>query len=181
MWELYAMWTWTAAFLVASNEASGSSTEWVPTATFAIIAIGGVGSWLAGVLADRIGKERVASTAMIVSGTCAAVSPLIFGASPAVVVTVFLVWGVSVVADSAQFSALVTETAVERYRGTALTLQTATGFLLTLVTIRGVPWIADRIGWRWSFLWLAIGPALGVAAMARLRSERESGAISQVV
>ena len=181
MWELYAMWTWTAAFLVASADASGDTTRWVSTATFAVIAIGGLGSWLAGREADRVGKERIAALAMVISGTCAAVSPLIFGLSPWVVLPVFLIWGFTVVADSAQFSALVTETAIERYRGTALTLQTAVGFLLTLVTIRGVPWIADRLGWRWSFLWLAIGPVLGVAAMIRLRAERESGAISQVV
>ena len=174
MWELYAMWTWTAAFLVASSEYSGISTGWVSTATFAIIAIGGVGSWLAGLAADNGGKERIATWAMGVSGTCALATPLLFGLSMWLVIPVFLVWGFTVVADSAQFSALVTEVAAERYRGTALTLQTAVGFLLTLVTIRGVPWIADQIGWRWAFLWLAIGPALGVLAMIRLSRVRAS-------
>jgi len=181
MWELYAMWTWTAAFLVASATVSGLSTGWVPTATFAIIAIGGIGSWIAGRAADRVGKERVAAIAMVVSGTCAAISPLIFGLSMWIVLPVFLVWGFTVVADSAQFSALVTETAVERYRGTALTLQTAAGFLLTLVTIRGVPWIADQFGWRWAFAWLAIGPALGVVAMWRMQSARRTGEIAPTV
>ena len=181
MWELYAMWTWTAAFLVASAEHSDLSTGWVPTATFAVIAIGGIGSWSAGKAADAVGKERIAGLAMIISGSCALATPLIFGLPMWFVIPVFLVWGFTVVADSAQFSALVTDTADERYRGTALTLQTAVGFLLTLVTIRGVPWIADQIGWRWSFAWLAIGPTLGVVAMVRLRNARATGEISQPV
>ena len=181
MWELYAGWTWTAAFLVASAEYSGISTGWVPTATFAVIAIGGVGSWAAGKAGDAVGKERIAGLAMIISGSCAMLTPLVFGLSMWLVIPVFLVWGFTVIADSAQFSALVTDTADERYRGTALTLQTAVGFLLTLVTIRGVPWIADQVGWRWSFLWLAIGPALGVVAMIKLRNARANGEISQPV
>jgi len=168
MWELYAMWAWTAAFLLASAQAGGYSTGWVSTATFAVIAIGGVGSWWAGTLADRFGRERIAAGAMAISGTSALLSPFVFGRAPWLVMMLFLVWGLSVVADSAQFSALVTETAEDRFRGTALTLQTAVGFLLTLVTIRGVPMIAESLGWQWAFPWLAIGPALGIAAMVRL-------------
>jgi len=181
MWELYAMWAWTAAFLVASGEAAGTSVSWVSTATFAIIAIGGAGSWAAGVLADRHGKELVAGSAMAISGTCAALTPLIFGLTPWIVVPVFLVWGATVIADSAQFSALVTETADDEYRGTALTLQTAVGFLLTLVTIRGVPWLADTVGWQWSFMWLALGPMFGIWAMVRLGRARRSGGLTQAV
>lgn len=173
MWELYAMWTWTAAFLLASALAGGYSTTWVSTATFAIIAIGGIGSWWAGSLADRFGREKVAGGAMGVSGTMALLTPLVFGAPPWIVVVLFLVWGITVVADSAQFSALVTETADDSYRGTALTLQTAVGFVLTLVTIRGVPEIAEALGWRWAFPWLAIGPFAGIVAMIRLRHIRK--------
>jgi MFS family permease len=173
MWELYAMWTWTAAFLFASAQDGGYTTSWVSTATFAIIAIGGVGSWWAGSLADRFGREWIAGGAMAVSGSMALLSPLVFGANPVFVVALFLVWGITVVADSAQFSALVTETSDDRFRGTALTLQTAVGFLLTLVTIRGVPAIADAAGWRWAFPWLAVGPIAGIVAMARLRRFRE--------
>jgi MFS family permease len=168
MWELYAMWTWTAAFLFASAQAGGYSTAWVSTATFAIIAVGGVGSWWAGSLADRFGKELIAGGAMAISGTMALLSPFIFGANPFIVLALFGVWGLTVVADSAQFSALVTETADDQYRGTALTLQTALGFMLTLITIRGVPAVADALGWQWAFPWLAIGPVLGILAMNRL-------------
>ncbi len=168
MWELYAMWAWTAAFLYASAQAGGYGTGWVSTATFFVIAIGGLGSWLAGSLADRFGRERIAGGAMVISGASAVVSPLVFGRTPWIVVTLFLVWGLTVVADSAQFSALVTETAEDRFRGTALTLQTAVGFLLTLVTIRGIPAIVASVGWQWAFPWLALGPLVGIAAMARL-------------
>jgi len=178
MWELYAMWTWTAAFLAASALAGGYSTTWVSGATFAIIAIGGAGSVVAGVVADRRGRTLTAGTAMAVSGTCALLTPLVFGASPLFMVPLFLVWGFSVVADSAQFSTMVTETATPAYRGTALTLQTGLGFLLTLVTIRGVPLLAETLGWRWAFPWLALGPALGILAMVQLRRSPQSGELA---
>jgi MFS family permease len=174
MWELYAMWAWTAAFLLASARAGGYATGWVSSATFAIIAIGGLGSWWAGSLADRFGRERIAGGAMAISGASALLSPFVFGRAPWIVVALFLVWGLTVVADSAQFSALVTETAEDRFRGTALTLQTAVGFLLTLITIRGIPTIVDAVGWQWAFPWLAIGPALGIAAMAKLAHVRSA-------
>lgn len=167
MWELYAMWTWTAAFLLASSTVSGTSYGSVPVITFFVIAIGGAGAWLAGMWADRYGRSLVAGGSMAVSGACALITPLVFGRSPLLVVPVFLVWGFSVVADSAQFSAMVTETAADGVRGTALTLQTALGFLLTLVTIRGVPLLAEAWSWQWAFPILAAGPLLGILAMMR--------------
>jgi MFS family permease len=178
MWELYAMWTWAAAFLAASAEASGSGDGWVPVATFGVIAIGGAGAWIAGVVADRRGRTVVAGTSMALSGACALVTPFVFGLHPSVVVPVFLLWGFTVVADSAQFSTMVTETADDRSRGTALTLQTALGFLLTLVTIRGVPLLADAWGWQWAFPWLAAGPVLGIAAMIGLKRSPEAAKLA---
>ncbi|MFQ5554368.1 MAG: nitrate/nitrite transporter [Acidimicrobiia bacterium] len=178
MWELYAMWTWTAAFLVASAAEAGRSDGFVPVATFGVIAIGGLGAWLAGVLADRHGRTKIAGVSMAISGSCALATPLVFGLNPWIVVPVFLVWGFSVVADSAQFSTMVTETASDAYRGTALTLQTALGFLLTLVTIRGVPVLAEAWSWRWAFPWLAIGPMVGIAAMVRLRRSPEAAQLA---
>ncbi len=169
MWELYAMWTWAAAFLSASALDAGRGDGWVPGATFAVIAVGGLGAWAAGVFADRRGRTLSAGGAMAISGTCALTTPLVFAASPFLTVALFLVWGFAIVADSAQFSTMVTETASEKERGTALTLQTALGFLLTLVTIRGVPVLVDAWGWRWAFPLLALGPALGIVAMVRLR------------
>ncbi len=169
MWELYAMWTWMAAFLAASA-AAGAGVGSVPLLTFGVIAMGGPGSWLAGVMADRFGRTKVAGGAMIISGICSLLTIAAFGATAWIVVPLVLVWGTTVVADSAQFSAMVTETAQPEIRGTALTLQTALGFLLTLVTIRGVPLLAESIGWRFAFSFLFVGPLLGVLAMIRLRN-----------
>ena len=178
MWELYAMWTWTAAFLSASALDAGRSDGWVPGATFAVIGIGGLGAWAAGVFADRRGRTLSAGGSMAVSGTCALATPLVYAVSPALTVALFGVWGFAVVADSAQFSTMVTETASDRDRGTALTLQTALGFLLTLITIRGVPVLADAWGWRWAFPLLAVGPALGIVAMVLLRRSPEGALLA---
>lgn len=178
MWELYAMWTWTAAFLSASALDAGRGDGWVPGATFAVIAVGGLGAWAAGVFADRRGRTLSAGGSMAISGSCALASPLVYAVSPAFTVVLFLVWGFAVVADSAQFSTMATETAAPAERGTALTLQTALGFLLTLVTIRGVPVLADAWGWRWAFPLLAVGPALGIAAMVTLRRSPESALLA---
>jgi len=169
MWELYAMWTWTAAFLVASADRAGSGYGSIPINTFFVIAVGGLGSWWAGSLADRHGRTKIAGGAMAISGTCALLTPFVFGSAVWVVMPLMLLWGFTVVADSAQFSAMVTETAEDAVRGTALTLQTAVGFLLTLVTIRWVPTLAENLGWRWAFPVLALGPALGVVAMIHLK------------
>ena len=178
MWELYAMWTWTAAFLAASAADAGRSDGYVPTATFFVIAAGGLGAWLFGHWADRFGRTRLAGLSMLISGLAGLATPLVFGFSPVVVVPLFLVWGFAVVADSAQFSAMVTEISDDETRGSALALQTALGFLLTLVTIRGVPLIADELTWRWAFPVLALGPALGVAAMVALKRSTHAAALA---
>ena len=164
MWELYAMWSWIAAFLAAGAGLGARSAD---LAGFAAIAVGGAGCVLGGVLADRFGRERLTIWAMATSGTCAAVIGLSTGSTP-LVIAVALVWGFAVVADSAQFSALVTELAPSHAVGTALTLQTSLGFLLTMASIQLVPRLVDAVGWRWAFVALAIGPALGIAAMRRL-------------
>ncbi len=178
MWELYAMWTWTAAFLAASAADAGRGDGYVPTATFFVIAAGGLGAWLFGRWADRFGRTRLAGLSMLISGLAGLATPLVFGFSPVVVVPLFLVWGFAVVADSAQFSAMVTEISDDETRGSALALQTALGFLLTLVTIRGVPLIADELTWRWAFPVLALGPAIGIAAMVALKRSSHAAALA---
>jgi len=164
MWELYAMWSWIAAFLATG---AGLGARGGDIAGFAAIAVGGAGCVLGGVLADRFGRERLTIWAMAVSGTCAAVIGLSAGWTP-LVLAVALVWGFAVVADSAQFSALVTELAPSHAVGTALTLQTSLGFLLTMASIQLVPRLVDAVGWRWAFVALAVGPMLGIGAMRRM-------------
>ena len=124
---------------------------------------------MAGVVADRRGRTLVAGTSMAISGSCALLTPVVYAIAPPLTVALFLVWGFAVVADSAQFSTMVTETSSDTERGTALTLQTALGFLLTLITIRGVPVLADAWGWQWAFPILAVGPMLGITAMIVLK------------
>ncbi len=176
MWELYAMWAWVAAFAAASLAASGVVSPARPAALVAFVAIGSgaLGCVMAGRLADTLGRARVARAAMAVSAVCAIATALAFGRHPAWLVALVFVWGFSVVADSAQFSALVSERAPADAVGTALTLQTSLGFLLTMVTIDLTPRLADVVGWQWGCVFLALGPLAGVLAMGRL-GPREAG------
>lgn len=170
MWELYAMWTWLPLFLAGSFAQVGLAPAWASVVTFAAISLGGVGSLLAGRWADRVGRTATTVVAMAVSGACALTTGFLFGHDPLIVTLLVLMWGFAIVADSAQFSAAASELADRAYIGTALTLQTSLGFLLTLFTIRMVPVLTSWWGWGWAFAFLAIGPAAGILAMLRLRS-----------
>jgi MFS family permease len=178
MWELYAMWTWVPVFLRASFAAHGERPSLAEGASFLVLGSGAIGCVAAGLLADRIGRTAVTSWAMGVSGACCLFVGLLFDASPGVLLVVAAVWGAAVVADSAQFSACVTELGDPRYMGTALTIQTCIGFLLTMVSIEIVPLAVNAVGWRWAFAVLAPGPFLGVAAMLRLRGLPEAAQIA---
>ena len=168
MWELYAMWSsiggfWT--YVVLRHQGSSSTAALL---AFVTIASGTLGCVVAGVVADRVGRALVTIVAMAVSGMCALLIGPLLGAPLFVVAAIAVVWGISIVADSAQFSASVTELAPGRYVGTAITVQTCLGFLLTIVTIRLVPIWANTWGWERAYMPLAIGPALGIVAMWRL-------------
>ena len=180
MWELYAMWAW---FLVVYTDALArdgrpDSAGAAALGTFAVIGVGALGCWAGGYLGDRWGRTQTTSAALAVSGTCAVLAGIVFGGPAWVVLLVGLVWGFAVVADSAQFSAIVSELADQAYVGTALTLQLAAGFVLTVVTIWLIPILEDEISWRWAFAFLAPGPAVGIAAMLHLQRLPEARRIA---
>ncbi|MFQ5971085.1 MAG: MFS transporter [Alphaproteobacteria bacterium] len=181
MWELYAMWTWAGLFLSASfvlNPGGDRALFYAKLVTFAAVGIGALGCILGGLFADRLGRTTLTMGAMAVSGTCAVLAGLFFGSHPWLVTALFLVWGVTVVADSAQFSASIIELSEPWMVGTMVTVQTSVGFLLTIVTIHLIPPLVDLVGWSFAFSFLAIGPFLGVWAMGTLRRLPEAARLA---
>ncbi|RWB73427.1 MAG: MFS transporter [Mesorhizobium sp.] len=176
MWELYAMWAWLLAYTRASFEAQAIGTAAIASlSTFLVVASGILGCLLGGYLSDRIGRTATTAGMMMVSGSCALLMGFLFTGPLWLFMLVAIVWGVSVIGDSAQFSAAVTELADRRFVGTALSVQLGAGFALTVLAIWLTPRFADFIGgWRWAFLLLVPGPLLGAAAMLWLRNLPES-------
>jgi len=176
MWELYAVWTWIAAFasagIVASTAGTAPASARGSLVAFVTIASGAIGSAAAGLFADRVGKARIATCAMIGSAACCALAGVMFSAPLAVQLVFAVIWGVAVVADSAQLSALVAQYSPRDHVGTALTIQTCVGFLLTMASIRLLPSVAENIGWQWVFLILAPGPVAGAFALRPLAEVR---------
>jgi MFS family permease len=181
MWELYAMWAWIGVFFNASfglTLPADTAPMAARLAAFVTIASGAIGSIGAGVLADRLGRTTLTIAAMAVSGTCAATIGFLFGGPPLALIALGVIWGISIVADSAQFSASIAELADRERVGTMLTVQTALGFTLTLITIHLMPSLVDALGWRYAFIPLAFGPVFGIWAMARLRAHPRAVALA---
>jgi len=178
MWELYAMWTWIPFMIRASLASRRSDPALAEVSSFLVIGCGALGCGLAGLVADQIGRTVVTSVAMAISGACCLVIGLAFGAHPMLLFTIAAIWGASVVADSAQFSACVTELGDPQYIGTALTIQTCIGFLLTTVSIELISVVEKLVGWRYVFMILAPGPLFGVISMVRLRGLPEAQKIA---
>jgi len=176
MFEVYAFWTWIPAFLAASVAvASGGflrAPRLISLLAFTTIAIGGAGSVWGGLFADSRGRERLVTISLVMSGCCCLLSGVLFGRPIWILGALAMTWGFFVIADSAQFSTLVTESVPSHAVGTALTVQTSLGFLLTMLPMQVVPLIAQRTGWRWAFAVLALGPLAGIAAIRKLSALR---------
>ena len=180
MWELYAMWAWAGVFAAAALRQHGVAdpNRGAAFAAFAVIGVGALGCWAGGILGDRWGRTRLTMLAMVLSGTSAVVIGFLRGGPLWLLLAVGLFWGFWVVADSAQFSTIITEVATQAYVGTALTVQLAAGFVLTVLTIYLVPVLSARYTWTWAFAVLAPGPALGAWAMLRLLRSPEAARIA---
>ena len=179
MWELFAMAAWFVVFLSDALRNRGiPASSSAALVTFGVFFFGSIGCWLGGVMADRWGRTRTTILMMAISGSCALLIGLFFESSPWLILVISFIWGFTIVADSAQFSTMVTELADQAYVGTALTLQLAAGFAVTVATIWLIPVLETAVGWRWAFSFLAPGPALGILAMLRLKSLPEASQIA---
>lgn len=173
MWELYAMWAWIGVAAGVSYSATlplGEAENLAKITAFAAIGAGGFACALAGLVADRIGKIEITLIAMVLSGAAAIGTALSFGGPAWITFVIVVIWGISIVPDSAQFSALVADFSPPGQAGSLMTLQTALGFALTFVTVQLVPVLADSFGWPMVLAGLAGGPVFGIVAMARLRA-----------
>ena len=180
MWELYAMWGWFLAFAAAALPGLGlANTGGSSLITFTVMAAGVVGAIGGGVMADRIGRTATAIVMLGLSGSCSILIGFVFAGPDWLFFAVAILWGMSVIGDSAQFSAIATEVSDARYVGTALALQLGIGFALTIASIRLTPILAAAIGWRWSFLILVPGPMIGIVAMLMLRRHPQACRIAQ--
>ena len=180
MWELYAMWAW---LLVYVNGALGAQHALLvgraSLLTFVAIGMGAFGCIMGGILSDRIGRTATTAGMMFVSGACAVAIGFCFDGPLWLFIAILVIWGISVIGDSAQFSAMVTELADQRFIGTALSVQLGLGFALTVVAIWLMPRLADLLGsWRWTFLMLVPGPSIGASAMLFLRRSPASARLA---
>ncbi|MFA9558352.1 nitrate/nitrite transporter [Evansella sp. AB-rgal1] len=173
MWELYAMWAWFGLFFTSSLELRGveNASTLGSFVTFVVIASGFIGAWFGGIFADKFGRERITVWSLGTSGVIAFSIGFFYEGPVWFLLLLGIIWGISIIADSAQFSALITEHGDQRYIGSLLTFQLAVGFTLTAIVILLIPIFESMVGWRFVFLLLVPGPLFGFVAMLRMKSE----------
>jgi len=168
MWELYAFWAFVPVILAAHMGSGTTVTLNIPLWAFLIIGAGSIGCAVGGVLSETFGSARVAAAQLGISGLCCILSPLLFSAPSPVFLLFLLIWGITVVGDSPQFSALNALNAPKPLVGTALTIVNCIGFSITIVSIQLLSYASHFIDTRWMFLLLTVGPVAGIYAMRSL-------------
>ena len=173
MWELYTLWALLPLLLLTYSNNNDIALN-VPLWSFLVIVSGFFGSAIGGIVSARLGSARVAAVQLAISGVCCLLSPILFNSSPTVFLSFLLLWGITVVGDSAQFSALNAENAPREYVGSALTIVNSIGFLITIFSIQLASAMLAQIGPQYIFLLLVPGPIIGLWMLRSLLAEKQA-------